>query len=219
MKELSKIVTLALLLCIGSTAVKAQTCNQCATHKNNVTMNKNNQTVQGILNAIELYAEAGRKASRELGEKAFTKEATMSWVEKGVITTVPINALFDVLEQTGEEEVTYTVEDVTVAGNVAFVRISSSFSKLTTFNDMFTLESRLPAGFVRSACRKPTRCCARQAFPLPTSPIASASRIPPISAVSSNSNTVMPRRSRNHETRFPSRCHNARRHCLLVVFP
>ncbi len=59
-----------------------------------------------ILNAIELYTEAGRKASRELGEKAFTKEATMSWVEKGVITTVPINALFDVLEQTGEEEVT-----------------------------------------------------------------------------------------------------------------
>ena len=86
-------------------------------------MNKNNETVQGILNAIELYAEAGRKASRELGEKAFTKEeATMSWVEKGVITTVPINALFDVLEQTGEEEVAYTVEDVTVAGNIAFVR-------------------------------------------------------------------------------------------------
>jgi hypothetical protein len=48
-------------------------------------MNKNNETVQGILNAIELYAEAGRKASRELGEKAFTKEATMSWVENGVI--------------------------------------------------------------------------------------------------------------------------------------
>ena len=102
-------------------------------------MNKNNETVQGILNAIELYAEAGRKASRELGEKAFTKEATMSWVEKGVITTVPINALFDVLEQTGEEEVAYTVEDVTVAGNIAILRISSSFSKLTTFNDMFTL--------------------------------------------------------------------------------
>ena len=102
-------------------------------------MNKNNETVQGILNAIELYAEAGRKASRELGQKAFTPDAIMSWVENGKIVTVPINALFDVLEQTGEEEVTYSVEDVTVAGNIAFVRISSSFSKLTTFNDMFTL--------------------------------------------------------------------------------
>lgn len=63
----------------------------------------------------------------------------MSWVENGKINTVPIQVLFDVLEQTGEEEVTYNVEDVTVEGNVAFVRISSSFSKLTTFNDMFTL--------------------------------------------------------------------------------
>lgn len=99
----------------------------------------NKKAIDGILNAIELYAEAGRKASRKLGQKAFTEAATMSWVENGKITTVPINALFDVLEQTGEEEVSYTVEDVTVAGNVAFVRISSSFSKLTTFNDMFTL--------------------------------------------------------------------------------
>ena len=98
-----------------------------------------NKTIEGILNAIELYAEAGRKASRELGQKAFTEAATMSWVENGKINTVPIQVLFDVLEQTGEEEVTYNVEDVTVAGNVAFVRISSSFSKLTTFNDMFTL--------------------------------------------------------------------------------
>ena len=79
-----------------------------------------NKAIEGILNAIELYAEAGRKASRELGQKAFTEAATMSWVEDGKIVTVPINALFDVLEQTGEEEVTYTDEDVTVAGNVAF---------------------------------------------------------------------------------------------------
>lgn len=34
-----------------------------------------NKTIEGILNAIELYAEAGRKASRELGQKAFTEAA------------------------------------------------------------------------------------------------------------------------------------------------
>ena len=49
----------------------------------------------------------------------------------GVITTVPINVLFDVLEQTGEEEVSYTVEDVTVAGNVAFVYNLSGQQVLT----------------------------------------------------------------------------------------
>jgi hypothetical protein len=63
----------------------------------------------------------------------------MSWVENGNITTVPITALYDGLEQTGEEEVTYEVVDVNIAGNIAFVRIDSWFSKLGSFNDMFTL--------------------------------------------------------------------------------
>lgn len=139
MKQLKGIMILAMLLCVGSTTAMAQTSKQSVTNNNNVTMNKNNEKVAAILEAVELYAEAGRKASRELGQKAFIEAATMTWVENGKIVTVPINTLFDVLEQTGEEEVTYTVEDITVAGNVAFVRISSWFSKLTTFNDMFTL--------------------------------------------------------------------------------
>lgn len=102
-------------------------------------MNTNDEKVTAILNAVELYAEAGRKASREIGKQAFTEQATMSWVENGNITTVPITTLFDGLEQTGEEEVTYEVADVSIAGNVAFVRIESWFSKLGSFSDMFTL--------------------------------------------------------------------------------
>ena len=102
-------------------------------------MEKGNAKVAAILKAVELYAEAGRKGSREIGQQAFTEQATMSWVENGKITTVPITALYDGLEQTGEEEVTYEVEDVTVAGDVAYVRISSTFSKLGSYDDMFTL--------------------------------------------------------------------------------
>ena len=102
-------------------------------------MEKNNDKVTAILKAVELYAEAGRKGSREIGQQAFTEQATMSWVENGKITTVPISALYDVLGQTGQEEVTYEVVDVSIAGNVAFVRIDSWFSKLGSFNDMFTL--------------------------------------------------------------------------------
>ena len=90
----------------------------------------NNEKVAAILKAVELYAEAGRKASREIGQQAFTEAATMSWVENGKITTVPITALYDALEQTGVEEVTYEVTDINIAGNVAFVRIDSWFSKL-----------------------------------------------------------------------------------------
>ena len=102
-------------------------------------MSKQSEKVAAILKAVELYAEAGRKGSREIGQQAFTEQATMSWVENGKITTVLITALYDGLEQTGEEEVTYEVEDVTVAGDVAYVRISSTFSKLGSYDDMFTL--------------------------------------------------------------------------------
>ena len=40
-----------------------------------------NEQMTAILKAVELYAEAGRKGSHEIGEKAFTEQATMSWVE------------------------------------------------------------------------------------------------------------------------------------------
>lgn len=102
-------------------------------------MSKQSEKVAAVLKAVELYAEAGRKGSREIGQQAFTEQATMSWVEKGKVTTVPITSLFDGLEQTGEEEVTYEVVDVSIAGNVAFVRIDSTFSKLGSYDDMFTL--------------------------------------------------------------------------------
>lgn len=139
MKKAKTLFTLALLLCVSATEVVAETGSQNVINKNNMTMSKMDEQMTAILKAVELYAEAGRKGSREIGEKAFTEKATMSWVEKGVITTVPISALFEGLEQTGAEEVTYKVVDVSIAGDIAFVRIESYFSKLGTFDDMFTL--------------------------------------------------------------------------------
>lgn len=139
MKNLGRICTVALLLCFFTAKSMAQEYSRSETNNENVTMNQMNEKMTAILKAVELYAEAGRKGSREIGEKAFTKQATMSWVEKGVITTVPINALFDGLEQTGEEEVTYSIVDMNIAGDIAFVRIESYFSKLGSFDDMFTL--------------------------------------------------------------------------------
>lgn len=140
MRIKTNLLAIALLLFAGISTANAQQNNHSyINNKNNTTMTTQNEKTTAILKAVELYAEAGRKASRTLGQQAFTEGATMSWVENGKINTVPINALFDVLEQTGAEEVTYTVEDITIAGNIAFVRISSTFSKLASFNDMFTL--------------------------------------------------------------------------------
>ena len=123
-------IFIALALCLMALSATAQTVT---------TMTNREEKVTAILKAVELYAEAGRKASREIGQQAFTGAATMSWVENGKITTVPITSLYDGLAQTGVEEVTYEVVDINIAGNIAFVRIDSWFSKLGSFNDMFTL--------------------------------------------------------------------------------
>ena len=92
-----------------------------------------------VLKAVELYAEGGRNPSSGKGKKAFAPWATMSWNENGKLTTVPIQELFNVLEATGPEEVTYTVKNISVAQTCATVYIQSHFSKLGKFNDMFSL--------------------------------------------------------------------------------
>ena len=63
----------------------------------------------------------------------------MSCNENGKLTAVPIQALFDVLEKVGPEEVTYTLKNIAISPTVATVYIRSSFSKLGKFNDMFSL--------------------------------------------------------------------------------
>ncbi len=137
--SMKKLLVAVLLLCTFMVAAEAQPeCAQQGTACD-MMMTQHASKVDAVLQAVELYAEAGRQASRDIGREAFADGATMSWVENGAITTVPISSLYDVLEQTGVEEVTYKVEDVSMAGNVAFVRISSWFSKLGAFNDMFTL--------------------------------------------------------------------------------
>ena len=92
-----------------------------------------------VLKAVELYAEGGRNPSGGKGKKAFAQWATMSWNENGKLISVPIQTLFDVLEVTGPEEVTYTVKNIAVSQTAATVYIESNFSKLGKFNDMFTL--------------------------------------------------------------------------------
>ena len=92
-----------------------------------------------VLKAVELYAEGGRNPSWGQGKKAFAQWTTMSYNEKGKLITVPIQTLYDVLDATGPEEVTYTVKNITVSPTVATVAIESSFSKLGKFNDMFSL--------------------------------------------------------------------------------
>ncbi len=97
MKRLCGIVTLTMLLCIDFGGVNAQTIKE-STSNNNVTMEKNNSKVAAILKAVELYAEAGRKASREIGMQAFTEGS--------------FNDMFTLAEQSGEWKIVSKIYSV-----------------------------------------------------------------------------------------------------------
>lgn len=56
-------IIIALALCLMAFSATAQTVT---------TMTNREEKVTAILKAVELYAEAGRKASREIGQQAFT---------------------------------------------------------------------------------------------------------------------------------------------------
>ena len=50
------------------------------------------ESIKGILEAIEYYIDGARKSDRSIVAKAFADDTTMSWSENGEL---PIEALYD----------------------------------------------------------------------------------------------------------------------------
>ena len=101
-------------------------------------MQVSEQEKQGILRAIDLYGEGGRKASGKITAEAFSPTATMSWTEDGKIKSVPIQVLIDGFENGEPMEASYELTTLDVAEDVAIVRIESQFGP-SKYADMFTL--------------------------------------------------------------------------------
>ncbi|WP_320054423.1 nuclear transport factor 2 family protein [uncultured Acetobacteroides sp.] len=120
-------------------------CNSSNTDKQVTSIQtKNNQNMQvteaqkaGILQAIDLYIEAGNKGNSKTAREAFDSKATMSWVENGKLKNVPIQALYDYFDQ-GVVASSYELTSIEVAENVATVRIESQFGT-AKFSDMFAM--------------------------------------------------------------------------------
>ncbi|MFH6991123.1 nuclear transport factor 2 family protein [Flavobacterium sp. FlaQc-48] len=123
-------------LTIGGLLISCQDKN----NQNNKTelMQNNQEQKEGILKAIELYVEAGRKGDGNIAKPAFASTATMSWSENGVLKSVPIQALFDGFSAAEPMEANYTLTTLDVEGDVAIVRIESQFGP-NKYADMFTL--------------------------------------------------------------------------------
>ncbi|MCD0456390.1 nuclear transport factor 2 family protein [Chryseobacterium sp. LC2016-27] len=107
--------------------------------------NKNNQSMQstqaqkdGILQAIDLYAESGRLGDSKPAKQAFSETATMSWNENGELKSVPIQSLYDIFDSGDPGEASYELTTLNVEEDVAIVRIESQFGSVK-YADMFTL--------------------------------------------------------------------------------
>lgn len=101
-------------------------------------MEVSQQEKQGILHAIDLYVDGGRKANGKITADAFSSTATMSWTENGKLKIVPIQVLIDGFNNAEPMEASYELTTLDVAEDVAIVRIESQFGA-NKYADMFTL--------------------------------------------------------------------------------
>lgn len=133
-----KIFSLSIIsvLTIGGLLVSCQEKN----NQNNKTevMQNNQEQKEGILKAIDLYVEAGKKGDGNIAKPAFALTATMSWSENGALKSVPIQALFDGFSAAEPMEANYKLTTLDVEGDVAIARIESQFGP-DKYADMFTL--------------------------------------------------------------------------------
>lgn len=129
-------LTIISVLTIGGLLVSCQDKN----YQNNKTevMQNNQEQKEGILKAIDLYVEAGKKGDGNIAKPAFASTATMSWSENGVLKSVPIQALFDGFSAMKPMEANYKLTTLDVEGDVAIARIESQFGP-DKYADMFTL--------------------------------------------------------------------------------
>lgn len=123
-------------LTFGSLLISCQNSNNQDNKKE--VMQNNQEQKDGILKAIELYVEAGRKGDGNIAKPAFASTATMSWSEDGKLKSVPIQALYDGFSAAKPMEAGYKLTTLDVEGDAAIVRIESQFGP-DKYADMFTL--------------------------------------------------------------------------------
>lgn len=130
------LLPIAFASCNNSNDEKPASTNQVKI-KNDKNMQVTDQQKAGILQAIDLYIEAGNKGSSKTAKEAFDSIATVSWVENDKFKSSPVQALYDFFDK-GALESSYELTSMTVAEDVATVRIESQFGT-AKFADMFAL--------------------------------------------------------------------------------
>lgn len=94
---------------------------------------------KGIVAAVDLYIEGGRKGDSKITRKAFVPNATMSWADNGKAMTAPIQALYDYVDKSGAQTVTRgEIKVGAQTATTAIVSVDTQFGAVK-FTDMFAL--------------------------------------------------------------------------------
>lgn len=135
------VMTLALSSCCGSKTNEcsdscAEACDstECAT----TTCCATPEEVAAIRIPLDMYVNAAVQGDSKVAEPAFAQGATISHAENDTLICAPIKDLFAYYDATGKQSASYEIADISVAGDVAMVRIESKFGD-AEYSDMFTL--------------------------------------------------------------------------------
>ena len=105
---------------------------------NNMTMNVSPDDLTGIKNVLDLYVQAAIEGNSAVARPAFAEGATISHIANDSLICLPIQALFDYYDETGQHPASYEITECKVAGDAAMVSIESAFGD-AKFTDMFAL--------------------------------------------------------------------------------
>jgi hypothetical protein len=123
----TSLFSLILVACGGnSNAPKVQVDAKCLAEKD------------AICRTLELYMEGSRQGDSKITAQAFAPEATLSGIYEGKFMAVPIQVLYDLVDQSGPKESNYEMTMCSVEGSVAIVRIEAQFGQ-AKYTDMFTM--------------------------------------------------------------------------------
>lgn len=136
---ISAIMMLAVSACCSDSKCDNGTaCDTCGTCDSTEVSGATADEIAGIEKALNFYTEAAVKGDSKIAMQGFAPAATMSYADGDSLVTVPIQALYDYYDQSGPHNATYSIADISVANDVAMVRIESQFGE-ASFSDMFTL--------------------------------------------------------------------------------
>ena len=92
---------------------------------------------EGIETAIGYYMEGGRLANGNITAQAFTDNATMSWAENGKLVSVPIQVLYDFVNNSQAAPVSYEILSLSVQEDIAVANLKTQFGD-AKYYDMFS---------------------------------------------------------------------------------